>query len=308
MKTKTIAKELKKVVDEWLKSIKDENVVKAIENNIIITGGSIANMLIGEAPNDYDIYFTSKDAVIAVAEYYANKVEDVSVLTSANYHEAGSRIISESHAEDGFVETVSFLDKVFKENENRVYMFVKGNYGASDGDLIDEEEVKEDGSKYEVSFISANAISLTNKVQLVIRFYGNAEEIHENFDFVHATSYWTSKENKVVTNTQALESLLNRNLVYKGSKYPLASIFRTRKFLYRGWRMDAGQYLKMAFQLNDLELKDYYTLTEQLTGVDMVYFSSLLNDLTKDGEVEYSTKKIIKIIERIFEGVAEDDK
>ena len=48
--------------------------------------------------------------------------------------------------------------------------------------------------------------------------------------------------------------LLARQLVYQGSKYPICSMIRTRKFLQRGWHINAGQYLKMAFQVSELDL------------------------------------------------------
>ena len=35
----------------------------------------------------------------------------------------------------------------------------------------------------------------------------------------------------------------------------------------------------MAFQLNDLDLLDPYTLEEQLTGVDLLYFYQIISDL-----------------------------
>src|SRR3546814_2013322 len=48
---------------------------------------------------------------------------------------------------------------------------------------------------YRPVFVSTNAITLSDKIQIVLRFYGEADAIHENYDFVHCTNYWTSKEN-----------------------------------------------------------------------------------------------------------------
>jgi hypothetical protein len=112
-------------------------------------------------------------------------------------------------------------------------------------------------------------------------------------------------ENELHTTIEQLEALLSKTLIYKGSLYPLASIFRARKFINRGWGIDAGQYLKMAFQLNDLDLLDPYTLEEQLTGVDLLYFYQIISDLkykqlTND-DFKPSTEYFIKIIERVFE-------
>jgi hypothetical protein len=56
-------------------------------------------------------------------------------------------------------------------------------------------------------FMSTNAITLSDKIQIVLRFYGEADTIHENYDFVHCTNYWTSKAGELVLRQPALESL-----------------------------------------------------------------------------------------------------
>lgn len=197
----------------------------------------------------------------------------------------------------------------FKNDEYRVKIYSFGSYGTVgkiDANKIDTQEVEDDNTgKYEVKFISANAITLSDKVQLVTRFYGTPEEIHKNFDFIHATGVYDYSENELHTTTEQLESLLNKALIYRGSLYPLASIFRARKFITRGWTIDAGQYLKMAFQLNELNLLDPYTLEEQLTGVDLLYFYQIVSDLKfrqlNDDTFTPNTNYFISIIEKIFE-------
>ena len=99
--------------------------------------------------------------------------------------------------------------------------------------------------KFRPVYISANAITLSDQFQLIIRFYGDAEEIHSNYDFAHCTCWWRSKDGHLELPSEALECLLTNELRYKGSKYPLASIIRTRKFINRGFTINAGQYLKM---------------------------------------------------------------
>jgi hypothetical protein len=72
-----------------------------------------------------------------------------------------------------------------------------------------------EGKKYQVAFFSQNAISLTEDLQIVLRFSGNVTQIHKTFDFVHAT-YFTFEEG-LVTNVAALESILTKSLRYQGS-------------------------------------------------------------------------------------------
>ena len=48
--------------------------------------------------------------------------------------------------------------------------------------------------------------------------------------------------------------------------YPIASLLRIRKFIERGWRITAGQMLKIIWQLQDVNLSDPAVMREQLTG------------------------------------------
>src|SRR3546814_1666855 len=67
---------------------------------------------------------------------------------------------------------------------------------------------------YRPVFMSTNAITLSDKIQIVLRFYGEADAIHENYDFVHCTNYWTSKDANLTLRQPALESLLCKELRY----------------------------------------------------------------------------------------------
>jgi hypothetical protein len=82
----------------------------------------------------------------------------------------------------------------------------------------------------------------------------------------------------------------------------LCSFIRTRKFLKRGWHIDAGQYLKMAWDLNKLNLKDMKVLEDQLTGVDSAYFHEvigLLDERIKVGK-EIDDAYLMQVVDKIF--------
>jgi len=166
------------------------------------------------------------------------------------------------------------------------------------------DEAQSDKPKYRPVFLSANAITLSNGVQLVTRFYGDPAEIHENYDFVHCTNYWTSWDEALVLNPAALESLLSRTLQYTGSLYPVCSVIRTRKFIKRGWHINAGQYLKMCLQISELDLFNIEVLEDQLTGVDAAYFSSVIQwckEKKKDApDFNLTLPYLVEIINRIF--------
>lgn len=292
MKAKTIRKVLSAKLEQFALSIKDEGLREKVRKNSIITGGCIASMLLKETVNDFDIYFRTKEVTEAVARYYVG-------LFEADFGKGGFEV---------------------EVTDQRVKIIIKSAGFASEGDLeaggdeqadalLAEIEGADERSDSEIDnqrppcrpvFLSANAISLSDKVQLIIRFFGEPQDIHTNYDFQHCMSYWTSWDDKLTLNPSALEALLARELRYVGSKYPLCSIIRTRKFIARGWTINAGQYLKMAMQLNELDLKNITVLEDQLTGVDAAYFRQLI-DAVKDQEPEKMTAAYITtIVDRIF--------
>lgn len=148
-------------------------------------------------------------------------------------------------------------------------------------------------------FLSSNAITLSGKIQIILRFYGDPVSIHDNYDFVHCMNYWLSNTNELVLRPKSLEALLSKTLVYNGSRYPVASIFRIRKFINRGWRINAGQILKMILQANELDLTKYDVLEDQLTGVDVAYFTEVLGAIKEKDDV-IDSAYLIKIIDKMF--------
>lgn len=285
MKRKTINAVISKKVNEWADSITDVELREGIPDGIVVTGGCIASMLLKETVNDFDIYFRTADLAKRVAQYYVDK------FAEANPNESKPAVLQD-------------------EGTGRVSVFVSSSGIAADSsmqqadqsgefDVVDSPQDGQEAEPYKPVFLSSNAITLSSKVQLIVRFTGEPEEIHDNYDFVHCLNYWTRKTG-VVFKLEALEALLSRELRYVGSKYPLCSIFRSKKFIQRGWTMNAGQYVKMAMQLNGMDLSKPEVLEEQLVGVDVTYFRALICTLKeKDGDL--NARYVIEVIERLFD-------
>lgn len=282
MNAKNIAKALRAKMQDWLFGIEDTAVEKAIRENAIITGGALVSMLNNETPNDYDVYFKTYESCKTVAEYYA-------------------ACWNKQHGDEARVE-------VKADNETkRIAAFVRSKGAVEEKEVepdASEGEASTDKPKYRPRYFSTNAISLSDKIQLVIRFHGSVEEIHKNYDFVHCTCSYDFSENKVNLPARALEAIINKELFYTGSKYPLCSIIRSRKFIERGWHINAGQYLKMCLQLNELDLKNLDVFADQLTGVDSAYFDAAIAIINAKQEKEPNFKidnsYLFEVINRIF--------
>ena len=73
VKTSKSKKHLNNKLRDWILNIDDENIKKIIKDNVIVTGGAIVSLLTGEKLHDYDVYFRTKEACLAVATYYVGK-------------------------------------------------------------------------------------------------------------------------------------------------------------------------------------------------------------------------------------------
>lgn len=303
-----IKKEIEAKLKDWFATIDDEVLRKKVEKNTIVTGGCIASMLLGEKINDFDIYFRDQATTVAVAEYYVAKFNEknkVDVAEGLTHYEPK-------------VQTAT-ITNIKGEAENRVLIYMKSagvaaeeqveydyfEMQATDDKLnafvesLNEAE-NDTKEKYRPVFLSQNAITLSHKLQIVIRFFGEPTEIHRNYDFQHAMCYYDSGSGEMVLPAEALECLLSRTLIYKGSLYPICSIFRAKKFIERGWRISAGQLLKIMWQISELDLKNMETLREQLTGVDAMYFYQLMEAVKNLDTSKIDATYIATIIDRIF--------
>ena len=289
---KNIKKSLNAKMKDWLKNVDNDDIKKIIMENAIITGGSIVSMLNNEEVNDYDVYFRTQDAVIKITNYYVAKFNE----NHKNIAEV--KVGDDTGRVSIFIQsagTASENNGVTDESEPTPFK------EPSDEKTNAEPELK---PKYRPVYLSSNAITLSDKIQIIIRFYGEPKEIHENYDFVHCTCYWTSWNNELCLPSRALEAIINKELYYMGSKYPLCSIIRTRKFINRGYTINAGQYLKMALQLNQLDLLNVDTLEDQLMGVDSAYFAAAIRSIkerqTSEPEWKLDDGYLFEIINRIF--------
>jgi hypothetical protein len=320
MKSNTIKLVLKQKLDDWLSSIDSEETKKLIKRDTIVSGGAIASMLAGEKINDYDIYFKTRETAENVARYYVNKFNasngqlSTRAMRSCNPEvKVEPRVNVKGNTEDRIIIYMKSAGVASETQSEYRYFEAEGETSADefmDSLNVDPMETAEDlaeitkdkKSKYRPVFFSENAVTLSDKVQIVIRFFGKPDEIHENYDFAHTMCYFDYENNSLHLHPEALECILSKTLVYKGSLYPIASVFRTRKFIQRGWRITAGQMLKMIWQISEINLKDPAVLREQLIGVDQAYMHQLLRALeTKEGNQKIDSTYLAKLVDEIFE-------
>lgn len=308
----------------FVESITDPMVKDLVEKNSIITGGSIASMLLKEPVKDFDYYFTNRETVFAVAQYYVEKFNTAhpeieikpKVVVSGEQNEriqikVQSAGVTSENGDDGYAyfeqlpeeAGMDYVDKVVTDADDTNAKHLE-TMGLSEEAKSEKKNQSRLAGDFRPVFLSANAITLSDKVQLVIRFYGDATEIHKNYDYIHCCNYWTSADKQVVLNPAAIESLLNRELRYQGSVYPLCSVIRMRKFLKNGWHIGAGEILKMCFQISKLDLSNIEVLEDQLTGVDAAYFIQLIRycqqEQSKNLDFVVTAPYLVSLVDKIW--------
>lgn len=341
MQEKTIKSVLCNKLQKWLSTITDEEVRLAAQQNLVVTGGCFPSLMQNEPPKDYDVYFRDKDTVLKVAHYYVNAFnashKSVKSYNTTAYvidgacveQRNGGPVVTDPELDAGLKSIAGngTLPRVVKSiSPDRVKIYINSRGIAEQLEANDIEDIEmgqdplaaieaaddlpakclegdEELPKYRPIFLSSNAITLSDGIQLVIRFYGNPKEIHETYDFTHTKAYYTPDDGVVIPK-EVYEAVMNKVLTYTGSKYPLCSVIRLRKFLKRGWTINAGQVLKMCMQISDLDLCNIDVLEDQLVGVDSLYFTMLIEQFRHQQETNrewtLTTCYVMSVIDKIF--------
>jgi hypothetical protein len=358
MTQKTIRGIIRRKVSQWLAHIDDEELRKKLQDQVVVTGGCIVSLLLGEPVGDYDVYIKDRDVLTDLMRYYLRRFMEkppprfarsgafgVKLRTDGDYpriyvKSAGAVGEKPEETTDEGEETPAEDEGVYEYFEARpaddnetVEDYVSdttaalrtevldslqdpGYPNSNNAELVelvtdianDETAPKETGpgakekNLYRPVFLSGNAITLSDKIQITTRFFGDVEDIHVNFDFVHCKCWYDHGENKLHLPQESLVSILTKELRYVGSLYPICSVIRTRKFIKRGWTCNAGQYIKMVDQVNQLDLDDINVWEDQLIGVDTAYFHELIAILrekaAKGAKIDHSY--VIQMIDEMF--------
>ena len=336
MLEKTIKSVLNKKINHWIGTITDDAVRNAIRKDLIITGGCFTSMIQNEPVNDFDCYFRTKETVLLVANYYAklwNSKRDpggtvtgigdyayLMVLDGANPSEellkfydiekledCQSRMIANTPPDRVkmiFPSDGAVGDPEHANNNEELGLFSVNEIVKELDNIPSNELEKTDTPQYFPVFVSTNAITLSNDIQIVVRFYGEPAEIHDTYDYEHTKAFYDYHNSTLSIPQRVYELVTNKTLVYTGSKYPVCSAFRMRKFIERGWKINAGQILKMAMQISELDLMNIDVFEDQLIGVDSLYFMNLIEQFRRskanNPNFELTPPYVISIIDKIF--------
>jgi hypothetical protein len=293
-KRKTIEATIRSKIKGWLASISDIELRDQVKQHYIVTGGAITSMLLGDLPNDFDVYLDDADVAARLANYY---IAQLPAVENEMTRTPAVTVPPERNRVEIKVKSAGIAGQEMDQNQYEYFeMYADGSQRASA--YLDAAASKDTG-KYVALAITTNAITLSDKIQIVLRFIGPAAEIHKNYDFVHCTNVFSEKDG-LVLNQDALESTLARELKYVGSLYPICSMFRIKKFIRRGWTITAGEMLKIAWDISELNLHNIEVLQDQLTGVDAAYFRQIIDLIQKENKPIERTY-LFELVNRVFD-------
>jgi hypothetical protein len=309
-KVKTINKTIEHKINEWLNTyykqcekaelLTDEEklsknvLLEPIRKSIIVTGGAIASMLQGQLPNDFDIYFQDSEVLGKMVRNYLKiqKVLPSELVSTIEVRASAERV-------ELFIQSAGVIQEGQETFDD--YQYFEGMPEEMAAKYF-KAPPENDKQPYVPTFMTSNAVSLSNEIQIITRFCGPVGVIHDNYDFVHCTNYWTYGTGTVL-NMPALEAIVTKELKYVGSKYPICSMFRLRKFIERGWTINAGECLKIAWDISNLDLNKIEVLQDQLCGVDAAYWNEVLKILKQDSEKSLDRTYLFETISRAFDNM-----
>lgn len=174
------------------------------------------------------------------------------------------------------------INSIFSSRKvNDLDFYVQDNSNNQIGDLI---KIMKEVYNYKVVHTSDNAITLTRKghkgnlfeIQFITRFTGSPQDILDTFDYTIVQGVFDFKTNQFVLSDRFLVDVAKRQLVYTNtSKYPICALYRTKKYIERGYTISGANLVAISLSIHALKLETYADLKNQLMGID----TSMLKEL-----------------------------
>src|SRR3989304_3680324 len=177
MQVKTIEKNIRAKMEEWLKTITDDKLRGDVKENLLVSGGSIASMLLNQPVNDYDVYLMDIDVVKRLAIYYTQSDRNI-VIFDGREKEKLVKSLNDGYIDNGGDKRILGIDRnnahaisLRNLKADQIKLYFNGEKGGLKVLNVDLEK-----AYYTPLYFSPNAISLSNQLQIVLRFHGTAEE------------------------------------------------------------------------------------------------------------------------------------
>jgi len=138
------------------------------------------------------------------------------------------------------------------------------------------------------------------RVQLIKKLYGEPYKVISGFDFTICMAAYLPAINRIIIGDDFLYHLSGKELHYNIGNYPLASLWRARKYIEKGFKFPATELIKLALKMNEISIKSYRDLKEQLEGIDTLFLRELTDALLKKGDKKFEFEEALVFMEKIL--------
>lgn len=205
-------------------SISDNYIKELVQKDTYIAGGAIASLIHYDRPKDYDLFFTNKESMNKVIQYFVNQ---------HNIRFAGTNKKNK-------------INTIIDEN-GKIKLLQSREFVVSDD---------EDNKEMNPVVFSSRAISFPNRIQLIIDADDEETKTYHRFDFVHSMSNYVPKDNTLNVPEYVLRVIENNELVYniQGTN-PVGSARRLLRFIERGWKISRKEHNKLLRNVSELKIE-----------------------------------------------------
>lgn len=180
--------------------------------------------------------------------------------------------------------------------------------------LLKVKKFLEESDNYELMFNTDNAYSFSGMgiavqlIKLPEMITEDTQAILDQFDFTVCMGAYDFLLEEFILNDMFLEHLAAKELHYNiEGKYPLASMFRVRKYLEKGYTISGTEMVKLGLCINKLKIETFKELRAQLMGIDTLFLKDLTDRLMNDqfADRKYDFMEFMDLISEFFEDILE---
>jgi len=125
--------------------------------------------------------------------------------------------------------------------------------------------------------IDGNTYQFITDVRMMI---SSTQDIFNMFDYTVCMAAYSCRSEVFYFHDSFFADLSERRLVFNvGTLHPIASMFRSLKFIKRGYKLGAVEMIKIALSIQRLHIASYAELKHHLLGIDTLFLKDLTDAL-----------------------------
>jgi len=128
------------------------------------------------------------------------------------------------------------------------------------------------GNSFYLKFVSEKSLTFIKgeyKIQVIhYRFFNDHRDVFSDFDFDANMGAYDFIRDEILLHDSFLPALASKDItINKGTKYPLISLVRLKKYQEKGFNFKPTEILKLAIRTTQLNINSWEDLEDQVGGV-----------------------------------------